>query len=110
MEKLQILNDGQFPIYAINRPGAGDLYTWAMTTDNIYSLPVPENARMALFGYSTSGADYYVSDASFTIPANSSPATTQRCLLNPPPLQVAFGATLYFRVSAAANITVSFYS
>jgi hypothetical protein len=108
MNKLSVASDGKSPIYAINLSGTGDIYTCSLLAGSLTTLSVPANARVAVFGLAV-GVDYWVSDSSFAIPTGNSFATTQRALLNPPPLVVTGISTLYFIAPIACTISVSFY-
>jgi hypothetical protein len=108
MQKLTIASDGQFPTYAINLAGTGDIYTCALQADTDTTLTVPSGARVAIFGLS-SGSDYWVSDSAITIPVGTT-FSASRAMQNPPPLNVTGVATLHFRAPSAAKISVAFYS
>lgn len=80
------------------------------TGATVATITVPAGATKVIPGYST-GNDYWISNADFTIP--SSPAqsfTAQNVFLNPPPLQVVAGATLYIRSVTSCALTLAFYS
>lgn len=109
MIRLAIATDGNFPTYGINFSGAGDIYTAKLTANSDTSTQVvPANARIAVFGFA-SGIDYWVSDAAITIPSSAT-FSANRAYLNPPPLIVTPGTTLYFKSATAAEISVAFYS
>lgn len=107
MVQLQIARDFNLvPLYAM--PIGDANYTCSLLADTATSLVVPANARIAVFGYSTAN-DYWVGTSTFTIPTINT-FSAQNIYLNPPPLVVAFGQTLWFRAPVACTISVAFYS
>lgn len=109
MNKLQIAKDSNgIATYAINFAGSGDIRAADLDANQEGTITVPADARIAIFGFS-SGLDYWVSDATITIPSANT-FSANRVYLNPPPLVVTPGTTLYVKTTVDAKVTVAFYS